>query len=529
MPFGVVMALPSSLPEAPDRVVAYACLAELLLRGDDFSGVLVALGSSAPVSPVWAAAASADEELLAELLREDGPQVCRVQLNERDPNSGCFPLICAARLRALDAISTMLQARADVNVQDADLFGFGASGFRLLPECGGKTALHHLVAGRVNDDIFRACSCLLEARADVDLVDSLGLTAHDIAVSAGNMRVGELLLEAGGAVPSERVVSQAEIAQLCREREGEWQDQVEGERRRQRLRAINHIRTSYVAAHASLYEAEFLAAAASKGLAEKRSAGVSVLAELSPGVFAIDDFLTPSLCSMLLDELDSFAAWADETGLAVARPNSMNRYGMVLNDIGFQASMHAIMEQIVCALVDLAPPISTRFGDSPRSRFLSQHSFVVKYNVGEDEDLKTHRDDSDVTLNLCLGRSFEGADVYFHAQPPASASAVCCQGSEDEYVYPHPADCQYCTFRHRHVPGTAILHLGQHVHGVDRLQSGERISLIMWCRRRPYSKEASFVPWPDAENAGETDIPGQATNLSSSLHELPCAADSRDD
>merc|ERR1712118_211736 len=111
---------------------------------------------------------------------------------------------------------------------------------------------------------------------------------------------------------------------------------------------------------------------------------------------------------------------------------------------------------------------------------------------GEDEDLKTHRDDSDLTLNLCLGRRFQGADVYFHEAPQRGSCCACSREPEEvdeEYAYPHPASCRYCTFRYQHVPGTAIFHMGRHVHGVSRLESGERANLIVWARYRPYPPE----------------------------------------
>merc|ERR1719440_1059346 len=165
---------------------------------------------------------------------------------------------------------------------------------------------------------------------------------------------------------------------------------------------------------------------------------------------------------------------------------------MVLGDIGFQDSMHAMMEQVVAPLV--ARHLSSRKDVETKGEkcFQSQHSFIVRYRAGEDEDLKTHRDDADVTLNICLGKCFRGADVYFHESPQACSgrcSAKQDNAVEEEFAYPHPSNCKYCTFVHQHTPGTAILHLGRHVHGVNRLESGERVNLIIWCRYRPYPPE----------------------------------------
>merc|ERR1719446_1108154 len=106
--------------------------------------------------------------------------------------------------------------------------------------------------------------------------------------------------------------------------------------------------------------------------------------------------------------------------------------------------MHSMMDRMVA-------PLAARYlsggdcqakGDGLK-HFQSQHSFIVRYCTGEDEDLKTHRDDADVTLNVCLGKDFKGADVYFHESPQASSgrcSVKKSNGVEEEFIYPHPAN-----------------------------------------------------------------------------------------
>jgi len=37
----------------------------------------------------------------------------------------------------------------------------------------------------------------------------------------------------------------------------------------------------------------------------------------------------------------------------------------------------------------------------------------VQYKLTEDLDLGFHYDDSDITLNVCLGKTFTGGDLYF--------------------------------------------------------------------------------------------------------------------
>ena len=45
---------------------------------------------------------------------------------------------------------------------------------------------------------------------------------------------------------------------------------------------------------------------------------------------------------------------------------------------------------------------------------IDQHGFTVRYKHGEDLELAEHRDSSNATMNLCLGRpGFEGSSLYF--------------------------------------------------------------------------------------------------------------------
>ena len=87
----------------------------------------------------------------------------------------------------------------------------------------------------------------------------------------------------------------------------------------------------------------------------------------------------------------------------------------------------------------------------------------ARYAFGEDLDLKRHMDQSEVTLNVCIGGTFEGADVFF-------------QGQRD-----HPMQhTEQARFQHRR--GFGLLHAGQHWHGSNTLLQGDRQNLIMWGR-----------------------------------------------
>ena len=83
----------------------------------------------------------------------------------------------------------------------------------------------------------------------------------------------------------------------------------------------------------------------------------------------------------------------------------MNNYGIIVNDIGLEPLIVALQRLV---LLPLARELFSSGGDrgDPATGFDSTHAFVVKYRADEDSHLDVHTDDSDVTLNCCLGEAF---------------------------------------------------------------------------------------------------------------------------
>ena len=88
-------------------------------------------------------------------------------------------------------------------------------------------------------------------------------------------------------------------------------------------------------------------------------------------------------------------------GLPARRPNSMNRYGLILNEIGLRPSLDALQREVW--------PVARSLWPTEGESFHNHHSFCVSYKPDEDRGLDMHTDDSDVTFNMCLGRNFSGA------------------------------------------------------------------------------------------------------------------------
>ena len=83
----------------------------------------------------------------------------------------------------------------------------------------------------------------------------------------------------------------------------------------------------------------------------------------------------------------------------------------------------------------------------------------------QDLGLDMHTDACDVTLNVCLGKTFSGAGLTFCG----------VRGADD-------SDERKFTHRHEHVKGRAVMHLGHQRHGADDIAGGERYNLIIWSK-----------------------------------------------
>ena len=165
-----------------------------------------------------------------------------------------------------------------------------------------------------------------------------------------------------------------------------------------------------------------------------------LIEEPCPGVFTFEA-LTPTSCKQLLEDLARFETVA---------PNSMNRYGAVLADIGYGPLCESLLHNLVNPLVRrLYPSIG---------RLSSYHGFTVSYS-SKQRSLDSHVDSSDVTLNICLGEVFTGGRLVFRDDDDGIVAKI------------------------DHRVGTAVLHPGDYTHQAQNIRSGRRTNLILWCRK----------------------------------------------
>ncbi|BBN15797.1 hypothetical protein MPTK1_7g00930 [Marchantia polymorpha subsp. ruderalis] len=255
-----------------------------------------------------------------------------------------------------------------------------------------------------------------------------------------------------------------------------------GERARKHREYRERIRYNYQPLHEELYSLDpdrffdrtFLDAVKDGSEEALRK----IITEHSPGVYTFN-MLDATFCSMMLEEVEHFENWALEAKVKVMRPNTMNNYGAVLDDIGMEGMLNELMINFI------NPMAAVLFANVGGSSLDTHHGFVVEYSMDRDLDLGFHVDDSEVTLNVCLGKDFDGGELFFRG--------VRCDKHVNGESRPEEV------LEYSHVPGRAILHAGRHRHGAKAITAGQRTNLILWCRSSEFRElkkyQRDFSSW----------------------------------
>ena len=108
-----------------------------------------------------------------------------------------------------------------------------------------------------------------------------------------------------------------------------------------------------------------------------------ILHEEHPGIYSFD-ILKPEFCNQLLEEVMWFEDWCTKQQVTIQRPNSMNNYGAILDDFGFDSFLNRLMTEYIS-------PVSTLlFNDVGGNTLDEHHGFVVEYKMGNDVSLGFH-------------------------------------------------------------------------------------------------------------------------------------------
>uniref|UniRef100_A0A8D0H773 2-oxoglutarate and iron dependent oxygenase domain containing 2 n=1 Tax=Sphenodon punctatus TaxID=8508 RepID=A0A8D0H773_SPHPU len=163
---------------------------------------------------------------------------------------------------------------------------------------------------------------------------------------------------------------------------------------------------------------------------------------------------THEFCRVFIEELENF----ERSEMPKGRPNTMNNYGVLLNELGLDDALVTPLRESY-----LQPVASLLYPDCGGGRLDSHKAFVVKYALHEDLDLSSHYDNAEVTLNVSLGKDFTEGNLYF----------------ADFRQAPSPVP-KYVEVEH--VGSHGLFHRGGQIHGALPIASGERWNLIVWMR-----------------------------------------------
>lgn len=188
---------------------------------------------------------------------------------------------------------------------------------------------------------------------------------------------------------------------------------------------------------------------------------------------------TSEFVDLFLDEL----AYQESSKIPMRRPNGMNRYGCLLSQLGFDIMLKALSDLVLRPLALIMFPDHIASGDMS-----TQYGFVVHYHPNADVNLKEHADASTVTINVCLQADLNNAPLYFKNLRGLGYS-------DDNEVAPTNVTLD--------TAGMAVIHLGQHLHGVYNVTSA-RSNMVIWLMgNNDYVRVIPYNKFEAVANAAE--------------------------
>ena len=384
--------------------------------------------------------ASLAKETVAQQIFSVVPKEGRQKLANSQNKDGETPLhYCCLMDESVGVAELLLKCGADVNVVNLDS-QYKVGGFVPVFLTGGRTPLHQAC----NSDCIEMVELLVENGADVEAKDFDGLTAYDLACLKGAKEVCEYLKpKASHKPPKVDKDATKKRMESIHQMFGDLATKQTVEEKRAMYRKT--VREKFIPKDEKLYKA------LDDAFDERYDCEID---EVAKGIWRLP-MMSLEWCKRLIEELDHFENVAiNVLNIGVRRPNSMNEYGVVLEDI---PQMSDILEQLLHRHIKrLAVKL---FGEDKfnSGKLNDHHVFTVRYKCDEDTSLSRHRDDCDVTLNICLGQEFEGGNLSFFDE----------EGNKTDI---------------EHKVGYALLHAGSHEHQANAIQSGTRVNLIYWAR-----------------------------------------------
>ncbi|TMW92136.1 hypothetical protein EJD97_013456 [Solanum chilense] len=201
----------------------------------------------------------------------------------------------------------------------------------------------------------------------------------------------------------------------------------------------------------------------------------NIISVPSPGILTFEIF-QPEYCEMLVAEVNHFQTWIQKTDIRTEHRNNMNNM-TYLDDLGMEYMLQNLMDRFIS-------PISKVFFTQVGGSTLNEHECVVECHTEGENELAVLVDDTELTLNVCLGQQFLGGELCFQG--------VYCEKHVDTPTRPED------NFEYSHILGHAILYQGRNRHVSKVTTAGKRYNLVLGCKSagfRQVCKQLGDFSW----------------------------------
>lgn len=184
------------------------------------------------------------------------------------------------------------------------------------------------------------------------------------------------------------------------------------------------------------------------------------------GVYSFP-LLSHQFCRLLCADINTIPGARRPPGMIFRPPSSMQAEGIVLDDVGMEPLLMAMLEEI------LEKVSNVLYGVEQKS-IVAHHGFVLHSGPSNCSGISTQKDEGELTFNTCITSSFKGGEMYFYTQNASDPSRV-----DEKVVAP--------------VLGQCIVYPGGKQHATCRTYSGIRRSLVLWCFRADHDVGAPLT------------------------------------
>lgn len=185
-----------------------------------------------------------------------------------------------------------------------------------------------------------------------------------------------------------------------------------------------------------------------------------------PGVYSFS-LLSERFCRLLCEDINTIPGARRPPGMMLRPPSTMQAEGIVLDDVGMEPLLMAMLEQI------LQKVSGALYGDQGKP-IVAHHGFILHNGPSNCTGIPSHKDEGDLTFNVCITPRFKGGEMCFYTPQSGDSSTF-----EEKIVEP--------------VIGRCIVYPGGVQHATRQTRSGVRRSFVLWCFYGDHDAEAPLT------------------------------------